>query len=176
MDPIPVIGENASQFPMVPSFMQQPVGEARFLTDEMLAGLARWLRAAGYDTVQAPAGGPDRALVALAVDEERLLLTRDRAILDRRQAVGVAVVLAGEGLDAWAAELAALGVDWRLAPFTRCLVCNMALVDAPAAVPLPAGAHPPVRWCPVCRKPYWRGGHVRRMEARLIRWGGASVP
>lgn len=176
MDPIPVIGENAPQFPMVPSFMQQPVGEARFLTDEMLSGLARWLRAAGYDTTQAPAGELDGALVALAAAEARLLLTRDRAILERRQATGVAVVLAGEGLDAWAAELAGLGLDWRRAPFTRCLICNTALVDAPAAVPLPAGAHPPVRWCPACRKPYWRGGHVRRMEARLIRWGGGASP
>jgi uncharacterized protein len=31
-------------------------GELRFLCDEMLRGLGRWLRAAGYDTVIADGG------------------------------------------------------------------------------------------------------------------------
>lgn len=152
---------------------------ACFLTDEMLAGLARWLRAAGYDTAQAPPGTADGVLVALAAAEARLLVTRDRAILERKAAAGLVLVLEGEGVDAWAAELAAkAGVDWQRAPFTRCLICNSLLVPAPPelAGALPAGVHRdgPVCWCQSCRKAYWRGGHVRRMEARLALWGGTG--
>ncbi|MEW5728741.1 MAG: DUF5615 family PIN-like protein [Pseudomonadota bacterium] len=151
--------------------------DPRFLTDEMLSGLARWLRAAGHDTAHAPARAADGALVALAAAENRLLLTRDRAILERKAAAGLVLVLDGEGMEAWAAELSArLALDWCAAPFSRCLVCNAALVAAPEAIGLPPGAHPPVRWCPACRKPYWRGSHVRRMEARLRRWAGGSSP
>lgn len=151
---------------------------ACFLTDEMLAGLARWLRAAGYDTARAPLGATDGALVALAAAQSRLLITRDRAILERKAAFGKVVMLEGTGLDAWAGEMAAkAGVDWLRAPFTRCLLCNGELTPAPAEVApeLPAGADVlgPVRWCASCRKSYWRGGHVRRMEARLARWGRA---
>lgn len=154
-------------------------GMACFLTDEMLAGLARWLRAAGYDTAQAPRGAADGALVALAAAEARLLITRDRAIVDRKAAAGLVLVLEGEGVDAWAAEMAAkAGVDWQRAPFTRCLLCNSVLAPAPAelAGALPPGARRegPVRWCASCCKAYWRGGHVRRMEARLARWGRAG--
>lgn len=50
----------------------------RFLCDEMLLGLAKWLRAAGYDTTVAKAGLTDRELLQEAVTEDRILLTRDR--------------------------------------------------------------------------------------------------
>ena len=50
----------------------------RFLCDEMLHGLGRWLRAAGYDTVIADGGLSDRAVAARCTDEHRVLLTKDR--------------------------------------------------------------------------------------------------
>ena len=52
----------------------------RFLCDEMLRGLGRWLRAAGYDTVIAGGGIPDRALAARCAEEDRVLLTKDRQL------------------------------------------------------------------------------------------------
>lgn len=150
-----------------------------FLCDEMLTGLARWLRAAGYDTLAAPIGAADAHIVALAGAQRRLLLTRDRAILERRAATGIVLVLETGGLEGWAAELAArAGVDWRKAPFTRCLVCNTPLAPALAHQAIQVPEHSrhlgPVQWCATCRKPYWHGGHVRRMEARLARWGRRS--
>lgn len=146
-----------------------------FLCDEMLAGLARWLRAAGYDTALAAAGAADGCLVALAAAEGRLLLTRDRAILSRKAAASRVVVLAGIGVDAWARELRdRLALDWRHAPFTRCLVCNTPLAPAPQGahelVPEPSRGLGPLKWCPCCAKPYWPGGHVERMALRLAAW------
>ncbi|MGE5505394.1 MAG: Mut7-C RNAse domain-containing protein [Actinomycetota bacterium] len=146
-----------------------------FFCDEMLHGLARWLRAAGYDTAMAERGQGDRAVLARSVAEGRLLLTCDRALAQRRAAEGQVVVLAGRHLDAWVAELSRrLCVDWGLAPFTRCLVCNHALAPAPPSVTagVPAGACglAPLTWCPQCARVYWPGGHVRRMAARLARW------
>ncbi|HSV29659.1 MAG TPA: Mut7-C RNAse domain-containing protein [Candidatus Omnitrophota bacterium] len=151
----------------------------RFLCDEMLTGLGRWLRAAGHDTLLAPKGAADGRLVALAGIEGRLLLTRDRAILDHKAAAGIALVLEADGLDGWAVELRRrMGLDWTMAPFTRCLVCNTCLTPARAehvaAVPEDSRGLGPVQWCVQCRKPYWRGGHVRRMEARLARWVGGA--
>jgi uncharacterized protein with PIN domain len=48
----------------------------QFLCDEMLHGLGRWLRAAGYDTVIAAGGLSDRALPTCCAEEDRVLLTK----------------------------------------------------------------------------------------------------
>ena len=58
----------------------------RFLCDAMLGGLAKWLRAAGYDTYYASEGTDvsDRSLTQKALEERRVLLTSDGGFLERR--------------------------------------------------------------------------------------------
>ena len=57
----------------------------RFIADEMLGKLAKWLRAIGYDTVYY-AGGGDSMLVRQALDEDRLILTKDTRLVERKLA------------------------------------------------------------------------------------------
>jgi uncharacterized protein with PIN domain len=144
--------------------------------DAMLASLARWLRAAGYDTGLAPVSAMDRAVLDACRTQSRILVTRDRHLASHAgKGVGV-VLLTVDGLDAQAAELTvALGIDWTRAPFTRCLLDNTPLHDATpderARVPLRARDLPgPFRTCPACGRVYWPGSHVRRMQARLEQW------
>ncbi|MFA5353224.1 MAG: Mut7-C RNAse domain-containing protein, partial [Thermodesulfovibrionales bacterium] len=56
----------------------------RFIVDVMLGGLARWLRAMGYDTLYFN-DIDDRELVRISRLEQRLLLTRDRRLVKERQ-------------------------------------------------------------------------------------------
>lgn len=148
----------------------------RLLCDEMLGSLARWLRAAGYDTALATPGTADGELLAQCVREERRLITRDRALAEAANAEVAAILLPQGSLDAHARRLADDGgIDWMLAPFTRCIADNTALDEAPSdrldAVPQPFRADPAdLRFCPRCQRVYWPGGHVRRMTARLERW------
>ena len=138
----------------------------------MLAGLARWLRAAGYDVALAPPGMADIDLQAQAHREGRMLVTRDR----RLGAAPGAVTLAADKLEAQARELGeAAGVDWLRAPFSRCVMDNTPLAEAgPADVqrmPAETRALPgPFRVCPTCGRVYWPGSHVRRMRERLESW------
>src|SRR5437588_8777301 len=53
--------------------------ETRFACDAMLGGLARWLRAAGYDA-SCHGGIDDRDLIRLSRDEVRTLLSCDTHI------------------------------------------------------------------------------------------------
>lgn len=159
--------------------MPEPDGRPRrILCDEMLAGLARWLRAAGHDTTSPAKGEPDTLLVARAAVQDRLFLTRDRPILRHRNAAGFVVLLEAQALDAQALELRArLGLDWLHAPFSRCLVCNVPVEPAHPAdlarVPEQARNLPgPVRRCPACERVYWPGSHERRMRQRLNDWAG----
>jgi uncharacterized protein len=150
----------------------------RFLCDEMLYGLGRWLRAAGYDTVIATDGLPDRALAARCAAERRILLTKDRDLAATAAGTASVLLIPGNGIDKAARALsAALAIDWQRAPFTRCLVDNRPLEAAPpdAAARVPErsrAAGGPLRVCPECGRLYWPGGHVRRMQQRLAAWQG----
>jgi uncharacterized protein len=143
----------------------------RFLCDEMLARLARLLRAAGYDTALAEPGERDTALLARVRDEARVLVTRDRELAAR--AAPAAVLLTSDRLEDQAKALSVvLPIKWDLAPFTRCTLDNTILRDAtPVEVDrMPADARVrggPYRACPVCGRLYWPGSHVKRMAARL---------
>jgi uncharacterized protein with PIN domain len=142
----------------------------------MLAQLGHWLRAAGHDTLVATHRTTDPALVTRALADGRTLLTRDRLLLDIRGARRHAVLLRSQRLPALAAEATPLlGIDWLLAPFSRCLLCNVTL--RPAS-PVARSRLPPavltsfaeINHCPQCDRLYWPGGHVRRMRERLERW------
>ena len=152
----------------------------RFLCDEMLKGLARWLRAAGYDTAVPADGSSDRDLLQCARAEGRLLLTRDRKLLEHRGAVGAVLLLRCESLDRCAAVLSrALGLDWEYRPLSRCLRCNTELAEAEPA--LWARVPPRSRkragrllHCPSCDQVFWDGSHVHRLLRRLAQWNGRA--
>ena len=148
----------------------------------MLASLARWLRAAGYDTLLADSGTSDRSVLDACRIEGRTLVTRDRHLASHAGAAVSVLWLADNGLDSQAAALAAtLGIDWMRAPFTRCLLDNHPLREATEAeresTPERARCLPgPFRVCPDCGRLYWPGSHVRRMQARLVQWQANANP
>jgi uncharacterized protein with PIN domain len=153
----------------------------RLLFDENLAGLARWVRAAGYDAALAAPGQGDAALLARCGAEGRVLVSRDRRLVMAAAGRVKAVLMVGDDFEAYARVLArALGLDWTFAPFTRCLIDNTPLGPADevdlARIPAQSRALPgPFRKCSSCGRLYWPGSHVRRMLARLERWRDLAV-
>ncbi|MBI5449876.1 MAG: hypothetical protein HY940_00810 [Gammaproteobacteria bacterium] len=152
------------------------VARPRFLCDVMLADLCRYLRAAGYDTLLAEAGRPDRELLAQCHAQRRYLLTLDRLINDHKAANNVAVLLPRGDLDNYAALLSErFAIDWLKDAFSRCLLDNTPLIaaDGSALARMPADARradEPVYQCPHCGRVYWQGSHTKRMRTRLARW------
>lgn len=152
----------------------------RFLCDEMLARLGRWLRAAGYDTEIAVPGLADRDLIEQARAHGRLLITRDRKFLEYKDADTRVLVLRANALDACVRELSArVPLDWQYRPFSRCMVCNTPLQPARAdeldQVPEQARASVEHLYkCHDCQRLYWEGSHVRRMNRQLERWQASA--
>ena len=146
----------------------------RFLCDEMVVRMGKWLRVAGYDTMIAPAGADGRDLLDAAIREDRTLLTRDRKFLERKGAAGVVLLLSGNDLNSWILQLSQqLQVDWLFAPFSRCLLCNGGLKSGigPHGNSVPGYVvreHISAFHCESCAKPYWEGGHVERMRRKLL--------
>jgi uncharacterized protein with PIN domain len=154
----------------------------RFLCDEMLGQLCRYLRAAGYDTLFANNGHQDRVLLQQCHDEGRFFLTQDQLIREHKAARNIALILPQGNTDELATILGAqFQIDWLGKAFTRCLLDNSLLLaaDAASAASVPADAvrpNEPLTVCPVCGRVYWQGSHYKRMRARLARWQAALLP
>jgi uncharacterized protein len=146
----------------------------------MLAGLARWLRAAGYDTALVVPGASDDAVLEQCRAEDRVLVSRDRRLACEAGRGMRTVLLMGNDMDEHArALISELDLDWTFAPFTRCMIDNALLrpADAEDLARIPAqsrGLPGPFRACPRCARVFWPGSHVRRMNARLRRWRGLA--
>jgi uncharacterized protein with PIN domain/tRNA(Ser,Leu) C12 N-acetylase TAN1 len=149
-----------------------PAEPLRFLVDQMLGRLRTWLRLVGFDA----AGTHDESdgqVLARAADENRVVLTRDRA-LARVHGVSVHYVRAERTAEQLREVLAAFGLAVRReALLTRCTRCNVAVEpiaerDLPPSVPATvARQYAQFFRCPRCRRVYWPGSHVERILATI---------
>ena len=152
----------------------------RFLCDEMLGSLCRYLRAAGYDTLFAREGASDADLLQQCHAEGRQFLTQDTLVREHKAARDVALILPPVDLNHLAAMLTEhYRLDWLSKSFTRCLLDNTPLVAADEIAQAHApddviASGEPLYQCPVCGRIYWHGSHYRRMHSRLAAWQAAS--
>ncbi len=146
--------------------------EIRFIADAMVGRLARWLRLIGRDTAFEP-DIEDAELVRRAIEEERIILTRDRRIREEWRAPHLVCIDSEDPLEQLREVVERYGLDWRGGLFSRCSRCNGRL--APATREEVAADVPPrvldqqtrfVR-CTRCRRVYWEGSHTARMRASL---------
>jgi len=157
-----------------------PAGRIGFVADAHLGGLARLLRMAGFDTIY-DNGLRDDQVEALAVEEDRVVLTRDRDLLKRRTIAYGCYVRAIRPQEQLREMFERLGLAERARPFSRCLHCN-ALLRKVAKADVAARLPPQVlatqddfRTCDVCGRVYWKGSHWERMSGMLDRAGGAPA-
>lgn len=147
----------------------------RFLADVMLGSLARWLRIMGYDTYY-DNGIDDPELVELARVQGRVILSRDRRLLNRR-AVEQSLLISSDSLDSQIQQVIHF-VGRRPDPslfLSRCLSCNSLLVrvsplDIRDEVP-PYVYQTQQRFqrCPDCHQVFWPGTHRSEMKERVRR-------
>jgi uncharacterized protein with PIN domain len=147
----------------------------RFLADCNVGRLARWLRALGYDAEYRPHLS-DAQLVQDALAEDRVLLTRDVDLMQRRVVASGLVRTVFVRDDDVRRQLRQLVAELRLdrsQALTRCLECNLELVTRTAG-DVAARVPPYVRAtqnryseCPQCARVYWAGTHWSRMHSVL---------
>ncbi len=170
-------GDQVSVYPVFEAFDITPVvrlrpgplREPKFVLDTHLGKLATYLRLAGFDALYWNTAA-DAELARVAEAEKRILLTKDRGLLKRRQVThGYCVRTADPGRQI--REVLERFDLYRAArPFTRCLACNGSL--APVGREAVAGRVPPGVWenqtsfhqCTGCGKIYWRGSHFDRLS------------
>lgn len=131
----------------------------RFLIDQMLLRLGRWLRLLGLDAAS-PANADDDALREKAKKEHRTLITRDKRLSAACGAEGIkCILIRSSRLEEQLDEMAQRGIDLKLNP-QRCTLCNSPLLTVQSAER--------VTWrCSGCQKLYWEGAHWRKMVQML---------
>lgn len=150
----------------------EPLREPRFIADVHLAALARLLRFAGFDVHFSP-DADDAEIAERSVRERRIVLTRDRGLLDRKAVTHGYWLRSGAPEQQLVEVIRRFDLTRRMRPFSRCAVCNTPL--EPASPEQIADRVPPriartrreFRRCPGCERVYWAGSHQQRIAERL---------
>ncbi|MFI7138188.1 Mut7-C RNAse domain-containing protein [Streptomyces massasporeus] len=165
---VPVAGE-AVAVRAVARPQQVPGAPLRFLLDVHLGTLARRLRLLGVDTAYESTDIGDPALAARSAAERRVMLSRDRGLLRRRELWAGAFVYSTRPEEQLRDVLERFRPE--LLPWTRCTACNGVLREATkdeVADQLKHGTHATYdvfAQCTACGRAYWRGAHHEQLEA-----------
>jgi uncharacterized protein with PIN domain len=152
----------------------RPPAVPRFVLDAHLGRLARYLRLLGFDCRYRNDFGDDE-LAAIADEEARVLLTRDRNLLKRKRIRLAHFVRADDPLEQLEEVCDEFDLVDAFAPFTRCTRCNGKLVPVDKAdvidrlEPLTRQYVERFLECDSCGHLYWHGSHVGRMQALVER-------
>jgi uncharacterized protein with PIN domain len=169
---VPAAGESVTVRP-VERPQRVPGAPLRFLLDVHLGTLARRLRLLGVDTAYESTDIGDPALAARSAAEKRVMLSRDRGLLRRRELWAGAYVYSTRPDD----QLRDVLDRFRpaLRPWTRCSACNGLLEEATkeqVADRLEGGtqrSYDVFAQCTDCRRAYWKGAHHEQLVAIVER-------
>jgi len=143
--------------------------EFRFVADTHLGRLAGYLRMLGFDT-RYERDSADEDLASISVEEERILLTRDRGLLKRGMVTHGYFVQATDPSRQLVEVLQRFDLASRMQPFRRCIHCNGILQPVPKdavidrLLPETRQYYDEFFLCPRCGRVYWKGSHYRRMQ------------
>jgi hypothetical protein len=151
---------------------EYPLRETRFVADSHLGGLAHMLRMMGFDTLY-DNQFHDNSIVAIAEQDGRIVLTRDRELLKRRTITHGCYVHAQKTEEQLREIVERLDLARSAKPFTLCLHCNAPLhpIDKASVFdrlpPRVQANYERFSTCGVCRRVFWEGSHWRNMRRVL---------
>jgi uncharacterized protein len=148
----------------------------KFIADENVGKLARWMRLLGFDTSFFE-GNHDAQMVNLALAEHRIILTRDTHVIERKPIARGYVQALLLKTDNVFEQTRIVMAELKLKPwvklFTRCVECNLLL--AQISCEAVKERVPSYVWqtqnefveCPKCHRIYWKGTHWQAMRQSL---------
>jgi uncharacterized protein len=148
---------------------EKPLRTTRFVADAHLGGLARMLRMTGFDTLY-DNGFDDAEIADLSEQEHRIVLTRDRELLKRRNVTHGCYVRALAAAEQLREVFDRLDLAGSARPFTLCLRCNAPLREISKAEVLDRlpdkvrERHEHFATCDQCQGVFWPGTHWQRMR------------
>ncbi|MCX7726297.1 MAG: Mut7-C ubiquitin/RNAse domain-containing protein [Chitinispirillaceae bacterium] len=160
-------------FPLRPSLLYdcllRPPPPETFIADVHLGKLVRYLRLLGFDTYYNNSL-EDKEIIRIALEENRILLTRDRRILYQKRVIHGCCPRSDNPLEQLKEILLRYDLKKKAKPFTRCLCCN-GLLDYVEKEKIIELLEPKTRIyyntfkrCSLCKKIFWQGSHPERLK------------
>ena len=146
----------------------------KFLCDQMLGTLAKWLRIYGFDTFFAHNKIDDAKLLEIAKKENRILITRDKELIQvaRRENLKTIKVETTDVDEQIKSVLNNVEIE-KTQVLTRCLLCNTLIEeikknDIKDKVAERVFENNDKFWfCKKCDKIYWKGTHYDKMIEKI---------
>ncbi|MBP2454164.1 Mut7-C ubiquitin/RNAse domain-containing protein [Mycolicibacterium lutetiense] len=174
----PAAGERIAVYPMFEALdietttrlRPEPLRDPRFVIDVKLGPLARLLRVLGFD-VWWSNDADDQTLADISLEQQRILLTRDRDLLKRRAITHGLFVHSEQPEEQTLEVIRRLDLRRRVAPFSRCLRCNGVLAAvtkdevSDRLEPLTRRHYDDFVRCGDCGQIYWPGTHFTRLTS-----------
>jgi uncharacterized protein with PIN domain len=150
--------------------------EIKFIADNNVGKLARWLRLIGYDTLLFKQKN-DGQMIKRALSEDRVILTKDTQFMKRRLVTNgtlKTIHIKQDNPKLQVQELVeTLNLNYHFKPFSFCLECNRALIarhreEVKNLVPAHVfETQTQYTECPACHRIYWPGTHWQAMVKKL---------
>jgi len=150
--------------------------EIKFIADNNVGKLAKWLRVVGYDTLLFKEKD-DVKMIEIAFSEGRAILTKDAQIIKRRLVTDgklKAILIRHDDPKAQLREtVKTLNLNYHFRPFSLCLECNQMLIprskeEVQDLVPTHVfKTQEQYMECPSCHRIYWQGTHWQAMAREL---------
>jgi uncharacterized protein with PIN domain len=178
----PNVGDRIAAYPMFEALdigsterlRPVPLRDPRFVVDVNLGRLARLLRVLGFD-VWWSSDADDQTLTDISLNEQRILLTRDRGLLKRRAITHGLFVHSEQPEQQTVEVIRRLDLRQLVSPLTRCLRCNgtLAAVAKDEVIdhlePLTRRYYEEFSRCTECGRVYWAGSHHSRLVSLVGR-------
>lgn len=171
-------GDRAAVYPVFESLdisslqrlRPEPLRVTRFMVDVNLGKLAKRLRMLGFDAAFGNDLNDDE-IVARALREKRIILTRDRRLLFRKAVTHGYWVRSDDPETQLVEVMRRLDLAAQARPLERCIECN-GLIESvereqvwDRLEPLTRRYYRDFYRCPDCDRIYWEGSHVEHMSA-----------
>jgi len=146
----------------------------KYLCDQMLGTLAKWLRLCGFDTFFTNSDIDDKELLDISRNENRILITRSKQIIDKGRKKNLKIIeLTTTDLDKQLEiVLKKVKIDEKLI-LSRCSLCNTILVtikkeEVIDKIPKISYENSEKFWfCSKCKKYYWMGSHFDNILMKI---------
>ena len=155
--------------PFIPTILRpKALKKIAFVVDVNAGRLALLLRMLGFDTVY---GNDIRngRLAEIAQSQNRILLTRDRTLLKRKNIIHGYLLREQDPTRQLVEVLHLYDLSSRIKPLSRCIPCNGLLVPISKEVikdrlePLTKKYYHSFHICEDCKKIYWAGSHQEKI-------------